>query len=242
MQPADRALVLYDRLLASIGERAAEIEPRPLVSHWPHVGTAYRGLVIVGQALRGWPDDWQASEARTAEGRQQILSMTRARNADRPDPLEWVPSHAKVRNSPFWAFSRHLVEVLEPDETTPWYARYAWVNLYPVAPESPPDNPGGPLRAAQEPFVGALLNAVIDSLEADRVVVVAGPQFWQPAAVGAGLAGLANAESPLMAAGRAFGRSWVVGYHPKWASFQHYGATRYASLVAATMRGVAGEG
>jgi hypothetical protein len=83
----DRALVLYDELLASMGERSAEIAPRPLVSHWPHVGSAYRGLVIVGQALRGWPDDWQASETRTAEGRQRVLAMTRARNADRPDPL-----------------------------------------------------------------------------------------------------------------------------------------------------------
>jgi hypothetical protein len=45
MQPADRVLELYDRILASIGERAAEIEPCPLVSHWPHVGSAYRGLV-----------------------------------------------------------------------------------------------------------------------------------------------------------------------------------------------------
>jgi len=145
---------------------------------------------------------------------ERKVVKTRARNADRPDPLEWVPSHPKVRNSPFWAFSRHLVEVLEPDEITPWYARYAWVNLYPVAPESPPDNPGGPLKAAQEPFVGELLNALVDSLEADRVVVVAGPQFWQPVANGAGLAGLADAESPLIAAGRSAGRSWVIGYHP----------------------------
>lgn len=232
MQPADRVLVLYDRLLASIGERAAEIEPRSLVSHWPHVGSAYRGLVIVGQALRGWPDDWQASEAQTAEGRRRILATTQARNVDRADPLDWVPSHPKVRNSPFWTFSRHLVDELEPDPAVPWYGRYAWVNLYPVAPESPPDNPGGPLKEAQEPLVGALLGAVVDWLEADRVVVVAGPQFWQPAADAAGLAGLADAESPLIAAGRVNGRSWVIGYHPKWASFQHYGAARYSTLVA----------
>jgi hypothetical protein len=116
-----RSLELYDQLLASIGERSAEIEPRPLVSHWPHKGSAYRGLVIVGQALRGWRDDWQASEARTAEGRQRVLAMTRARNADRPEPLDWVPSHPKVRNSPFWAFARHLVEELEPDTRVPWW-------------------------------------------------------------------------------------------------------------------------
>jgi len=236
MRSSDRALEVYERLLVSIGELSTEIEPRPLVSHWPHVGSAYRGLVVVGQALRGWPDDWQASDARTAEGRQQILSTTRARNANRPDPLEWVPSHPKVRNSPFWAFSRHLVEVLEPNEATPWYARFAWVNLYPVAPESPPDNPSGPLKAAQEPFVGQLLNAVVDFLEANRVVVVAGPQFWKPAADRAGLADLAEAGAPLIAAGQSAGRRWVIGYHPTWASFQHYGAARYAALVSEAMR------
>jgi len=232
MRSPDRVLGLYDDLLASIGQRSSAIEPRPLVSHWPHVGSTYRGLVIVGQALRGWPDDWQAAEARTAEGRQRILAMTRARNADRPDPLDWVPSHPKVRNSPFWAFCRHLVDELEPDPGVNWYARYAWVNLSPVAPEAPPDNPGGPLKEAQEPFVGALLAAVVEWLDADRGVVVAGPQFWQPAVDAAGLAGLAKAASPLIAAGQAKGRRWVVGYHPKWASFQHYGAARYSALVA----------
>ena len=125
----ERAAELYGGLLASIGERAAEIEPRLLVSHWPHVGSAYRGLVIVGQALRGWPDEWHASEASTADGRARILATTKARNADRADALEWVPSHPRVRNSPFWLFSRHLVERLEPESVAPWYARYAWVNL-----------------------------------------------------------------------------------------------------------------
>lgn len=37
-------IALYDQLLGSIGQRAGEITPRPLVSHWPHVGTAYDGL------------------------------------------------------------------------------------------------------------------------------------------------------------------------------------------------------
>jgi hypothetical protein len=146
-----------------------------------------------------------------------------------------VPSHPKVRNSPFWAFARHLVEQVEPAPDFPWYARFAWVNLYPVAPESPPDNPTGPLKEAQEPHVGNLLAAVVDELDADRVVVVAGPQYWLPAAGTAGLVGLPKAELPLMSAGRASGRSWVIGYHPKWASFQHFGAARYSSLVAAAL-------
>jgi len=241
VQPSDRAVVLYEQLLASIGERAAEIEPRPLVSHWPHIGSAYRGLVIVGQALRGWPDEWRASDARTPEGRNRILSATRARPR-RAEPLDWVPSQRAVRNSPFWGFARHHVGELEPDASVPWYARFAWVNLYPVAPEAPPDNPSGPLKEAQEPHVGELLVAIVEMLEAKRVILVAGPDFWRPAVESAGLAELPSAPSPLMSAGRAGKRTWVVGYHPKWASFQHFGAPRYAALAAATVRGVEGAG
>jgi hypothetical protein len=237
MRSPDAVIEAYDRLLASIGQRSGDIEPRPLVSHWAHVGSAYRGLVIVGQALRGWADEWQASEARTVEGRHRIIATTRAQNTDRPDPLDWVPSHPKVKNSPFWTFSRHLTDELEPDPVVPWYARYAWVNLYPVAPLAPPGNPTGPLWEAQEHHVGALLRAVVDWLEADRVVVVVGPQFWHPAASDAGLADLERAKSPLIAAGRVNDRQWVIGYHPKWASFQHLGAARYAALVSDAIRG-----
>ena len=50
----------YDRLLASVGARASEIGDRPVVTHWPHVGSAYRGLAIVGQAVWGWTDDRRA--------------------------------------------------------------------------------------------------------------------------------------------------------------------------------------
>jgi len=46
------SLGLYDRLLANIGERAADVGT--VVTHWPHVGSAYRGRVIVGEALHGW--------------------------------------------------------------------------------------------------------------------------------------------------------------------------------------------
>lgn len=44
-------IAAYGRLLASIGSRADDIGDRPVVTHWPHVGSAYRGLVIVGQAV-----------------------------------------------------------------------------------------------------------------------------------------------------------------------------------------------
>jgi hypothetical protein len=225
------ALALYDQLLASIGAHSAQIEPRLCVSHWPHVGSAYDGLLIVGQALRGWPNEWNASEAATEAGRRRILDVTKTHATSRSEPLDWIPQMKKVRNSPFWTFSRHLVELVTTGPA-PWYARYAWANLYPVAPEDPPDNPGGALKEAQDPFVGPLLLELADMLEARTVVVIAGPIFWYHARRTGEFWNLAEAAKPLTWKGEAYGRRWVVGYHPQWASYQGWGAPRYAGLVA----------
>jgi hypothetical protein len=78
----------YDRLLASIGERAADIEPRPVVTHGPHVGASYRGLVVLGQAVYGWPDGWAASDFATREGRAEAIRVTMARNRDKLEALD----------------------------------------------------------------------------------------------------------------------------------------------------------
>jgi hypothetical protein len=75
----------YDGLLASIGERATEIGDRPVVTHWPHVGSAYRGLAIVGQAVFGWADDPRATDL-------AALHSSRARLLDLA-PVRVVPGH-----------------------------------------------------------------------------------------------------------------------------------------------------
>jgi hypothetical protein len=51
----DEAWVIeaYDRLLASIGDRADDVGDRPVVTPWLHVGSAYRGPAIVGASHRG---------------------------------------------------------------------------------------------------------------------------------------------------------------------------------------------
>ncbi len=233
------ALALYDELLASVARGADEIASRPLVAHWPHVGSKYDGLLVVGQALRGWDDEWQASDAATPPGRTRILEAARARAASRDEPLDWVPTHAKVRNSPFWVFSRHLVEAAVAG-SGPWYAKYAWANLYPVAPEAPPDNPTGVLKQAQDPYVGPLLLELADMLDARRVVVIAGPVYWYHARGTGDLSKLQQADKPLTWRGEAYGRRWLVGYHPKWASYQGWGASRYAQLVAEALRDLYG--
>ena len=211
MAGAQSASRIYDQLLTAIGGRADEIGDRPIVTHWPHVGSAYHGLVILGQALYGWPDDFSAAQFRTPAGRAEALRVTRGRNADRKDPLDWIATNP-VRSSP-WSTARKLAEALEPGTVAPWYARIAWVNLYPAAPERPPGNPSGPLREAQDPLVGDLLRATIEILQAQTIVALVGP-FWWPAGSSNYFAVLKDQPRPLLRAGVIDERRWIVGSHP----------------------------
>lgn len=229
------AVAAYDRLLESVGRRAAEIEPTRILVHWPHVGSRYRGLVIMGQAVRGWPDDFAASDFREAGGRAVAINTARCRNADRADPLDWIDANP-VHTSPFWRASRILTEELEGDATSPWFSRYCWLNLFPCAPADPIGNPSGALKESQDPFVGSLLRAHAEWLDARVIVGFVGP-FWWPAAEAAGLSELPEAPRPLLRAGRdRDGRIWVIGWHPNGASHRRWGPARYAWLIAETVR------
>jgi hypothetical protein len=219
----------YDRLLASIGARANDIGDRPIVLHWPHVGSAYRGLVIVGQALYGWPDDFVATQFRTAEGRAEAMRVAQARNADRHEPLDWIATN-RVRNSPFWTTARLLAEAIEPTADAPWFGRFAWVNLYPAAPENPPGNPAGPLREAQDSFTSELLRASVDALDAHTVIAFVGP-YWWPTGSDSAFAAVAEQPRPLLRAGLIDGRRWIVGWHPGGASRRGFGPSRYAEII-----------
>lgn len=222
----------YDRLLASLGQRADEIGSLPVVTHWPHVGSAYQDLLIVGQAVHGWSDPHPATDFRSAPGRAAAINEFRAR-VERPEPLEWIETHP-VRSSPFWQAVRLIVDGLQPDPATPWFRRFAWANLYPAAPDDPPGSPTGPLKEAEDPFVGALLRTTVEMLNAQRVIVLAGPYWWS-AAEGAGLEELPELARPLLRGGRSVGRTWIVGWHPAGASRRHWGPARYAELIVETV-------
>jgi hypothetical protein len=238
-----RAVRLYDELLTTLGERADEIEPRPVASMWPHLGSAYGpgGLFLLGQALDGWDADecsarWQASEARTAAGRTRILAGTRAWHSDAPEPIATVLEVPKRARSTFWLFSKTLVNTLMPEDGRPWFARYAWGNLYPLGPDRPKGNPVGALKEVQDPFVGELLRAQVEILDPAEVVIIAGPWYWHSAAKPAGLDGLPTIDHPLLAAGIVDGRAWIVGYHPRYASQRfRVGPYAYADLIGRTV-------
>lgn len=229
------ALEAYDRLLASIGKRAAEI-PKGLASHWPHVGRNYRGLVIAGQALQGWDRAvtsarWHAAEAATPDGRAAIIDRSRTWFADAADPVGVVATLSNRRGSPFWRLCRDVAEALEPDGGGPWYSRFAWANVYPVGPDDPPGSPGRALKEAQDPHVGDLFAALLDSLDAKRAIVISGPAYWWHPGRSPAFASMPTLPFPLIRGGIVDGRTVVVGYHPTYARRKRVGAEAYAARI-----------
>lgn len=250
MTAEERAIAHFERMLNAVGERADEIEPRPIASMWPHVGSAYRpgGLFVLGQALDGWdPDEcsarWHASEARTLAGRARILDGTRAWHADAPEPIAPVLEVGKRRGSTYWLFTRALVEQLAHDDQAPWYGRYAWGNLYPLGHDRPKGYPTGALKDAQDEHVAELLMAHVERLDPAVIVMVCGPWYWWSARrKPPELESLRQAPRPLLAAGIATGRTWVIGYHPGGASHARVGPYAYAELVARTVKEIRSQG
>ena len=246
MSYEERAVAHFERMLAVVGDRAAEIDPRPVASMWPHVGSAYRrgGVYVLGQALDGWdPDEcgarWHATEARTPEGRARIITGTRAWHADAPEPIAPVLEVGKRRGSTYWLFTRRLVEQLVPGAEVPWYGRYAWGNLYPLGLDRPKGYPTGALKEAQDEHVVALLMAQVEMLDPGVVVLVCGPWYWWSAqSKPSELQALASAARPLIATGIVNGRAWVVGYHPGGASHARIGPYAYADLIAMTVMAI----
>lgn len=179
---------------------------------------------------------WSIQDTR---GRQSALEVTLSRSSGGGDePLAWLAAH-RVRNSPFWTTARLISETLEPEAEVPWYGRFAWVNLYPVAPADPPGNPSGALRAAQDPLVGDLLQATVQMLKARTVIALVGP-YWSLAGTVTPLSELTVQSRPLLRSGRLDDCTWVVGWHPGGASRRGWGPRAYADLSLEEVKRVRG--
>jgi hypothetical protein len=248
------AFARYRDMLRRVGNCASEIGPRPVASHWPFRGSAYRsgGLFYVGQALDGWDAvecsaRWWAEEAATVAGRERILQQTASWTAGRPDePIAGVFEHPGREGSAFWTLGRDIARALNSGLPEPWYAHLAWGNVYPLAHEQLPErnlpraSPRGALKEAQDANVGPLLKDLVDLLEPSRVVIVAGPEYWRDAEAGTGV-DFKAAAFPLLRIGRSERQSWIVGYHPRY--FRQESARRFgrgtgtnAAYVAAVIR------
>ncbi len=91
-----------DELLAAIASHSGEIGDRPLTMHWPTVGAAFDGgVLVVGQAVFGWMNTWTATEAHDPGERAQIIAEAKNPFPHLRDPMSWIDGH-HARISPFW--------------------------------------------------------------------------------------------------------------------------------------------
>jgi hypothetical protein len=206
--------LILDAVRTRIDELGAD---REIVAHWPFVGSEFKGLMIAGQALDGWdaevtPARWRLEEMRNPSGVDRLLRNTQDWARQAPEPIDAVVQHANRRRSPFWAFSRRIVSLLEPDDGSDWFARYTWWNVFPLAPRR--GSPYGLLKDLQRPFVGDLFWAVVDELDVDRIVLVSGKDWWPDVRGVLGLGNLMPGTKPVIAAGRVHSVSVVATYHP----------------------------
>jgi type I restriction enzyme R subunit len=220
----------YEEMLQDVGLRAGELDGKQIASHWPFVGSDFRGSVVVGQALAGWDAEattarWLPELASTEDGRQTIIDGTRAWANARPEPMDEVLHWGHRRRSPFWGLSQRLDRLLEPGADGPWYSHHAWWNVYPLGFDRPGASPWGALKEAQAPHVGSLFWEAMEMLGARRVVIVAGKDWWPDVRERLGLESLDQRSLP--------GKAMVVGQtramcakiyekvierHPEWHS------------------------
>lgn len=228
---------IYERILDAVGARVDDIgRDRLIAAHWPFVGSQYRGLMIAGQALKGWdaettPARWRLEEATDPAERARLLrGAQRWANAG-PEPISEVLRWGHRRRAPFWGFSQRIVPMLEPDLDGPWFSRYCWWNVYPLGWDDFDGSPTGLLKDLQTPLVGELFWAVIAELEVRRVVLVSGKDWWPEVRSMLGLEGLRADVKPVIAAGRVHAVTVVATYHP---GAHLLGTTRdaFARLVA----------
>jgi hypothetical protein len=206
----------YLSMLAQVAELADRIGPRVIASHWPFVGTDYRRLLVVGQALAGWDDKtspalWTPAAVATPAGRSKVLAATKAWALARAEPIS---EPLRTRHSPFWSLSERLVAELEPAGRGLWYSREAWWNLFPLGWGDTNKSPDGPLWIAQVEYVAALFWAVVDLLDPDRIVILAGKGYWDAMGGALGLDDLPELEWPLIAGGVRDNRAIVWTRHP----------------------------
>lgn len=219
--PIESLEAVYLRLLEMVKLYGSEIGDRPIAGHWPFVGSRYRGLAVVGQALQGWdatntPARFVARDVRSQAGRERTLRGIREWARSRPEPMLEVVSRGHRAGSPFWTVSRHFVDALEPGDGE-WFSRYAWWNIYPLGWDEPDSAPTGALKQAQIPFVHDLFWAAMDEISADRVLLVAGQGMWWGMQQALGLETLTAGRKPVIASGAVRGRKLVAAYHPRGA-------------------------
>lgn len=239
----EKAASAYLRMLEEVAVREGDIGPRLIASHWPFVGSDYRRLLVVGQALAGWDDKsspalWTADRVRDENGRRVVLDETQAWARSQPEPMWEVLRFGHRAGSPFWTLSKQVVKTVAPDGDGEWYSRHAWWNLFPLGWGDTNQSPTGPLWLAQIGHFAELFWEIVDFLDPTRIVILAGKDYWWHVAGPLGLHDLTPLERPLISAGLRDGRAIVATYHPG-ARLKSVRRAAFAESIGKTLAGMA---
>ncbi len=166
----------------------------------------------------------------TEAGITRVLADTQSACYERSDPMNWILEN-RVRSSPFWRATRHLVESTFRGSAHDWYSHVAWANIYPVARNDVKGNPEGALRESQTRVAALLLDAVASAVQPEAVVILGGTYWWDVADM-LPLEQSAAVDRPLLAKGSRGGVPWVAGWHPGGAQRRGWRADRYAALIS----------
>ncbi len=151
---------LYERLQQIDAEQAYST----FCVQW---GSRYRkgGVLFVGRAVNGWITDDRDTATLFRPGDQSQIFA-------RDDQMRWVERENICARSAFWrvvgGLSRHLT-----GDSTDWYERIAYSNLYKLAPSSG-ENPSNSLCGRQYEVCAEILRREIEVLAPSAVVLLCG--------------------------------------------------------------------
>jgi len=144
---------------------------------------------------------WPASQARPSSSVSALGAPSGLRSARLPSAPSSSPTSAASDGRPGGTTiaSRPVAGSLRP-------------NVYPIAPRR--GSPSGLLKDLQRPFAGDLFWAVVEELGVDRVLLVAGKDWWWEVRDVLGLRDLRSGSVPVIGSGQVRGVSIVATYHP----------------------------
>ncbi|MFN8127128.1 MAG: hypothetical protein U0R64_11550 [Candidatus Nanopelagicales bacterium] len=209
----------YAELLAIVGT-AARITPRELSLFWPKVGRRFDGgTLLIGRAVNGWIDRWDLDTAEDPEVLARVARQT-AEGGVNGCPMGWVLDRWKpgdgeydTSRSQFWVTARAVAVAVDPGSDPDWPSHLAWSNLAKISKWAS-GNPPWRLRQSQLALAIRLLGLEVKELAPQRVLVLAGRDWFEPYARALGLEVSWREGLVEGVADDGQGRRWVVAVHP----------------------------
>lgn len=209
----------YVQLLSDLREVHSR-RPAGQALFWPKIGRRYDGeLLLVGRAVNGWIDRWEADDPRP-HGEVAAVARRTGEGEVNGCPMGWVLERWGKRDggydtarSQYWETVRRVMTGLQPDSTPDWPSHLAWTNLAKVAPYEG-GNPGSPsLRVHRGPSGTAVFAREVLELRPRRIVAFTDRWWFAPFAEAIG-AEMEERDGLVEAVGHSGDIRVVVAVHP----------------------------